>query len=107
MNYRFQFYNQTSDGFVSKISFNEFSGNVITATVELKNTIIVSSQSEVIELSRFLVLDKNNNKTIGFGTIDVSLDRGSHIKKQHLQHMSTKYGSAYGLQDYLALAKQP
>ena len=50
--------------------------NVITATVELKNTIIVSSQSEVIELSRFLVLDKNNNKTIGFGTIDVSLDRG-------------------------------
>ena len=92
MNYRFQFYNQTSDGFVSKISFNEFSGNVITATVELKNTIIVSSQSEVIELSRFLVLDKNNNKTIGFGTIDVSLDRGSHIKKQNLQYMSNKYG---------------
>jgi bifunctional enzyme CysN/CysC len=92
MNYRFQFYNQTSDGFVSKISFNEFSGNVITATVELKNTIIVSSQSEVIELSRFLVLDKNNNKTIGFGTIDVSLDRGSHIKQQHLQYMSNKHG---------------
>ena len=44
MNYRFQFYNQTSDGFVSKISFNEFSGNVITATVELKNTIIVSAK---------------------------------------------------------------
>ena len=29
-------------------------------------------------------LDKNNNKTIGFGTIDISLDRGSHIKQQHL-----------------------
>ena len=95
MNYRFQFYNQTSDGFVSKISFNEFSVNVVTATVELKNTIIVSSQSEVIELSRFLVLDKNNNKTIGFGTIDFSLERGSHIKQQNLQNMSTKYGKCF------------
>lgn len=92
MNYRFQFYNQSSDGFFSKISSNEFSVNVATATVELKDTIIVSSQSEIIELSRFLILDKNNNKTIGFGTIDISLDRGSHIKQQHLQNISTESG---------------
>ena len=92
MNYRFQFYNQTSDGFFSKISSNEFSGNVVTATVELKDTIIVSSQNEIIELSRFLVLDKSNNKTIGFGTIDNSLDRGVHIKQQNLQNISTNHG---------------
>jgi bifunctional enzyme CysN/CysC len=94
-NYRFQFYNQSSDGFFSKISFNEFSVNVVTATVELKDTIIVSSQSEIIELSRFLVLDKNNNKTIGFGTIDISLDRGSHIKQQQLQNISTESGKCF------------
>ena len=94
-NYRFQFYNQSSDGFFSKISFNEFSVNVVTATVEFKDTIIVSSQSEIIELSRFLVLDKNNNKTIGFGTIDISLDRGSHIKQQQLQNISTESGKCF------------
>tara|TARA_Y100000768_G_C23988651_1_gene690601 strand:- start:833 stop:2551 length:1719 start_codon:yes stop_codon:yes gene_type:complete len=95
VNYKFKFYNQSTDGYFSKINFNEFSNNVVTATIELKDTINASSQDEIIDLSRFLILDKFNNKTIGFGTIEISLDRGTYIKEENLLLPTKNLGKCF------------
>ena len=78
--YNFKFLNQQSTGFFSKnLKKTNNSDFIFESTIELEEDILASNYNQISELSNFIVVDIDNNETVGFGYIKYSLDRGSLI----------------------------
>jgi len=84
--YLFKFHAKSEYGFVSKSSIKLISKNSIsTLNIELENKVHVDTLSSNYHLSQLVIIDPDNNKTVGFGNISQNLDRGSTVIFKNLQ----------------------
>ena len=89
--YLFKFHSASEYGFVSKSSKRIVNKNSISIlNIELENKIHVDIMPSNYFLSQLVVIDPNNNKTVGFGNISQNLDRGSTVIFKDLQKYSHK-----------------
>ena len=84
--YLFKFHAKSEYGFVSKSSNKIISKNSIsTLNIELENKVHIDTLSSNYYLSQLVIIDPDNNKTVGFGNISQNLDRGSTVIFKNLQ----------------------
>ena len=84
--YLFKFHAKSEYGFVSKSSIKLISKNSIsTLNIELENKVHVDTLSSNYHLSQLVIIDPDNNKTVGFGNISQNLDRGNTVIFKSLQ----------------------
>lgn len=84
--YLFKFHSKAEYGFVSKASNKIISKNSIsTLNIELENKVHVDTLSSNYYLSQLVIIDPDNNKTVGFGNISQNLDRGNSVVFKNLQ----------------------
>ena len=84
--YLFKFHAKSEYGFVSKSSIKLISKNSIsTLNIELENKVHVDTLSSNYHLSQLVIIDPDNNKTVGFGNISQNLDRGNTVIFKNLQ----------------------
>ena len=84
--YLFKFHAKSEYGFVSKSSNKIISKNSIsTLNIELENKVHVDTLYSNYHLSQLVIIDPDNNKTVGFGNISQNLDRGSTVIFKNLQ----------------------
>ena len=84
--YLFKFHAKSEYGFVSKSSNKIISKNSIsTLNIELENKVHVDTLSSNYYLSQLVIIDPDNNKTVGFGNISQNLDRGNTVIFKNLQ----------------------
>ena len=89
--YLFKFHSASEYGFVSKSSKKTTNKNSISLlNIELEKKIHIDTISSNYYLSQLVVIDPNNNKTVGFGYISQNLDRGSTVIFNNLQKYSDK-----------------
>ena len=87
--YLFKFHAKSEYGFVSKSSNKITSKNSIsTLNIELENKVHIDTLSSNYYLSQLVIIDPDNNKTVGFGNISQNLDRGSTVIFKNLQEYS-------------------
>ena len=95
--YLFKFHSASEYGFVSKSSKKTINKNSISLlNFELEKKIHIDTMSSNYHLSQLVVIDPNNNKTVGFGNITQNLDRGSTVIFKELQKYSHKLINAFG-----------
>lgn len=84
--YLFKFHAKSEYGFVSKSSNKIISKNSIsTLNIELENKVHIDTLSSNYHLSQLVIIDPDNNLTVGFGNILQNLDRGSTVIFKNLQ----------------------
>ena len=84
--YLFKFHAKSEYGFVSKSSNKITSKNSIsTVNIELENKIHIDTLSSNYHLSQLVIIDPDNNKTVGFGNVSQNLDRGNTVIFKNLQ----------------------
>ena len=89
--YLFKFHSASEYGFISKSSKKTIKKNSISLlNIELEKKIHIDTMSSNYHLSQLIVIDPNNNKTVGFGNISQNLDRGSTVIFKQLQKYSHK-----------------
>ena len=87
--YIFKFHAKSEYGFVSKSSNKKTSKNSIsTLNIELENKVHIDTLSSNYHLSQLVIIDPDNNKTVGFGNIFQNLDRGNTVIYKNLQEYS-------------------
>jgi len=87
--YIFKFHAKSEYGFVSKSSNKIISKNSIsTLNIELENKVHIDTLSSNYHLSQLVIIDPDNNKTVGFGNIFQNLDRGNTVIYKNLQEYS-------------------
>ena len=90
--YLFKFHAKSEYGFVSKSSNKTISKNSIsTLNIELENKVHVDTLSSNYYLSQLVIIDPDNNKTVGFGNISQNLDRGSTVIFKNLQEYDNSF----------------
>ena len=95
--YLFKFHSASEYGFVSKSSKKTTNKNSISLlNIELEKKIHIDTISSNYYLSQLVVIDPNNNKTVGFGYISQNLDRSSTVIFNNLQKYSDKTFSVFG-----------
>ncbi len=88
--YLFKFHSASEYGFVSKSSNKKISKNSISLiNIELEKKIHLNTVSLNYHLSQLVVIDLDNNKTVGFGYVLQNLDRGNTVISKNLQEFST------------------
>lgn len=84
--YIFKFHSKSEFGFVSKSLSKTVSKNTISIlNIELEKKLHVDTVSSNYYLSQLVIIDPENNKTVGFGNISQNLDRGSTVIYKELQ----------------------
>ena len=87
--YLFKFHSKTEYGFVSKSLTQTISKNSITLlNIELEAKLHIDTISSNYHLSQFVIIDPDNNKTVGFGYVIQNLDRGSTVFFKNLQQFT-------------------
>ena len=87
--YIFKFHAKSEYGFVSKSSNKKTSKNSIsTLNIELENKVHIDTLPSNYHLSQLVIIDPDNNKTVGFGNIFQNLDRGNTVIYKNLQEYS-------------------
>ena len=90
--YLFKFHAKSEYGFVSKSSNKIISKNSIsTLNIELENKVHIDTLSSNYYLSQLVIIDPENNKTVGFGNISQNLDRGSTVIFKNLQEYDNSF----------------
>lgn len=85
--YLIKFKHTETNGFVSKTRNKTITKNSISELqIELEKKIFFDSFKNNYELSQFVVIDLFTKKTVGFGYVLNSLDKGSHVHTQILQN---------------------
>jgi len=84
--YIFKFHSTSEFGFVSKSSNKIVSKNIISIlNIELERKIHIDIKSSNYYLSQLVIINPDNNKTVGFGNVSQNLDRGSTVIYKKLQ----------------------
>lgn len=84
--YLIKFHSKSEYGFVSKSSIKTVSKNSISIlNIELEDKVHIDSYLSNYHLSQLLIIDPDNNSTVGFGYILQNLDRGSTVIYKNLQ----------------------
>ena len=90
--YLFKFHAKSEYGFISKSSNKTISKNSISIlNVELENKTHIDTYLTNYHLSQLVIIDGDNNSTVGFGYITQSLDRGSTVIYKELQEFDEKF----------------
>ena len=90
--YLFKFHSASEYGFVSKSSINTVNKNSISLlNIELENKLHVDTMSSNYHLSQLVVIDPDNDQTVGFGYISQNLDKGSTVLYKDLQNYEHKF----------------
>ncbi len=85
--YIFKFHSTSEFGFVSKSSNKIVSKNIISIlNIELERKIHIDIKSSNYYLSQLVIIDPDNNKTVGFGNVSQNLDKGSTVIYKELQN---------------------
>ena len=84
--YLFKFHSKQIKGFVSKTNRSNISKNDIgEIQIELEEKIHISEIHSNYYFSQLVIVDLDDNSTVGFGYIVQNLDRGTHVKPLQLQ----------------------
>jgi bifunctional enzyme CysN/CysC len=84
--YIFKFHSKQIRGFVSKTDIITVSKNLTsTVHIELEEKLFISEIDSNYYFSQVVIIDPENNSTVGFGYIVQNLDRGTHVKPLQLQ----------------------
>ena len=84
--YIFKFHSKQTRGFVSKTDISTVSKNLTsTVQVELEEKLFISEVDSNYYFSQVVIIDPENNSTVGFGYVVQNLDRGTHVKPLQLQ----------------------
>ncbi len=87
--YLFKFHSKSEYGFVSKSSKRKVNINSISIlNIELENKNQIDTHLSNYVLSQLVIIDPENNSTVGFGYIVQNLDRGSTVINNNLQKIS-------------------
>lgn len=87
--YLFKFHSVSEYGFVSKSTNKKVNTNSISLmNIELEKKIYMNTLSANYHLSQLVVIDPDNNKTVGFGNVVHNLDRGNTVIFKGIQEFS-------------------
>ena len=84
--YIFKFHSKQTRGFVSKTDISTVSKNLTSVVqIELEEKLFISEIDSNYYFSQVVIIDPENNSTVGFGYVVQNLDRGTHVKPLQLQ----------------------
>jgi len=84
--YLFKFHSKSITGFISKTDMpNIIKNSTSIIQIELEEKVHISEINSNYYFSQLVIIDPDDNSTVGFGYIIQNLDRGVHVKQKQLQ----------------------
>jgi bifunctional enzyme CysN/CysC len=84
--YLFKFHSKSITGFISKTDIpNTIKNSTSVIQIELEEKVHISEINSNYYFSQLVIIDPDDNSTVGFGYIIQNLDRGVHVKQKQLQ----------------------
>ena len=88
--YIFKFHSKSIKGFISKSELRTVTKNLTSVIqIELEEKVHISEVNSNYYFSQIVIIDPDDNSTVGFGYIVQNQDRGTHIKQKRLQEYKT------------------
>ena len=84
--YLFKLHSKSITGFISKTDIpNIIKNSKSIIQIELEEKVHISEINSNYYFSQLIIIDPDDNSTVGFGYIIQNLDRGVHVKQKQLQ----------------------
>ena len=84
--YLFKLHSKSIKGFISKTDIpNIIKNSKSIIQIELEEKVHISEINSNYYFSQLIIIDPDDNSTVGFGYIIQNLDRGVHVKQKQLQ----------------------
>lgn len=84
--YLFKLHSKSITGFISKTDIpNIIKNSKSIIQIELEEKVHISEVNSNYYFSQLIIIDPDDNSTVGFGYIIQNLDRGVHVKQKQLQ----------------------
>ena len=84
--YLFKLHSKSIKGFISKTDIsNVIKNSKSIIQIELEEKVHISEINSNYYFSQLIIIDPDDNSTVGFGYIIQNLDRGVHVKQKQLQ----------------------
>jgi bifunctional enzyme CysN/CysC len=84
--YLFKLHSKSIKGFISKTDISNIIKNSKSIIqIELEEKVHISEINSNYYFSQLIIIDPDDNSTVGFGYIIQNLDRGVHVKQKQLQ----------------------